>query len=341
LSIKKRSSILNIHIFEANKLNKTVSCDFSKYRFSNADGSNLYDILNHGNLPLQPDIQIAKIDEYCPSSLEITSNINKLYINNDKIYLTLDINTEDTKLITFNLADNSTEVNNFLHDTINGNNNLDVNSNSYLFGDNILQIIGSSNEIIIKAVNRDSKSLIKKYRISKSQEIDFKNTSLLQEGGTTTFTNNSNKELNNSEQILRKISNSSIGISAYVMQDMIELTIGGYKEVEHTNTSSSTTFMTGPNNNSVPLMNYHNPLFNSYTKYTNTRTVYFKSLLDKTSFCHVTDSIPNNAFDKIKIFESHNDNIKSKTIFRLNDYYVFGYYDTQAGNYYFRRFDDY
>ena len=70
------------------------------------------------------------------------------------------------------------------------------------------------------------------------------------------------------------------------------------------------------------------------------RSVYFKSLIDTQNYKHVTGEIKYNVFDQIKEFQTENENgMTSETIFKMKDYYVFGYYNVWDKKYYLRKFD--
>jgi hypothetical protein len=80
---------------------------------------------------------------------------------------------------------------------------------------------------------------------------------------------------------------------------------------------------------------------NSYRSYKNSRSVYFKSVLDSITFGHLTGELIPNAFDKISDFsEPIEKHIVSETIFKLQDFYVFGYFNTDEKKYYLRKFTD-
>jgi hypothetical protein len=64
-------------------------------------------------------------------------------------------------------------------------------------------------------------------------------------------------------------------------------------------------------------------------------------LLNSTDFEHLSGEAKRNAFDKIKDFtNSLGSNISSETVFRVEDYYVLGYYNTLDKKYLLLKFTD-
>lgn len=90
----------------------------------------------------------------------------------------------------------------------------------------------------------------------------------------------------------------------------------------------------------LPLYHY-NPAMHAYVNFTNTRAVYFKTLLESLSFNHVEGNVVKNAFDAITDFkDAYDSGLGSETIFKVNGYYVLGYYKRQERKYYLRKFEN-
>ncbi len=347
LSILKWTSKIKIYVFEGNSIARTEVLDFSEYKFSSTGFTNLYDVLlSENNSPLQFSIKIHKIDNSNPNPLDLTTKENKIYYYNDRIFLTLDNNLENTKVITISLKDYSSKVEFYNQINIECGDSYRIKSNSYLFLDNLYQIKGCKKELCFQIIDMENNSTIKEYRVKENEEISFRNTPLIQEGGTGIFAQGSEKELNKTKQVLRKISASDIGITTRLSENNIELTIGGFKEIKQSSVGGVMTTSPGPNLStpygtiSTPPTYHYNPTMYGYSTYTRTRAVYFKTLLDKTSFNHVSGELSNNAYDKIKDYEEDNDEgMSSETIFKVDNYYVFGYYKKWDKKYYLVKFE--
>ena len=346
LTLKKKSSILKIYEISSNEIKNIKEFDFSLYRFSNSDNSTLYDLLIRKFEPFKSVSVIQKIDNNNPNPLDITTNSCKIYYYNDKFYLTLDNNIYNTWLITINLDDYTSAVKYFGQTKINSiEGAFEIKSNSFLFEDYLYQIMGSKVELSLQIKSLRKDSVIKEFRVNEKEEIDFRNTALFQKGGTI-VPGDYERELGKTKQILRKISSSKIGVSVSHYHDDLALTVGGIKEVTSTGgymmTGSGSTISTPQGSISLPPTYHYNPTMYSYNTYTNTRSVYFKTVLEKNGFNHIEKDITKKeAFDKIKNYEDNNDvDMTCKTVFKVDEYYVFGYYKKWDKKYYLRKFTD-
>lgn len=157
------------------------------------------------------------------------------------------------------------------------------------------------------------------------------------------------RELDETEQIFRKIEGGNIGISAYKSKDYVEITIGGYKKMVTKELIAAATAgalvstgatlsnqATGPSNSNY----YYNPTMYSYQNYSHARSVYFKSLFNE-SLENIKGSLKDNAFDKIrKYIDDNRKDLSTETIFKVYNYYVLGYYNKKEGKYYLLKFVD-
>ncbi len=77
-----------------------------------------------------------------------------------------------------------------------------------------------------------------------------------------------------------------------------------------------------------------------YNNYLKKKSVYFKTLIDINSMNRIEGEVLKNGFEKIKEFEDENKyKIISKTIFKIKDNYIFGYYNKTDKKYYLRSFE--
>lgn len=337
LTIKKKSSIIKIYVFEGDELSSIEVVDLSAYSFSNSAFPQLYYVLSKSESPVITTINIGKIDNKNPNSLDLTAQENKLYCYDNKVYITLDHAVENTKLITIDLQDFSSTFKFYDQANTSCGYSDRMKSNSYLHNNILYQIIGCQQELYFSAYDLQKDMLLKDFTIKENEEISFKNTPVIQEGGTSIYSQGVEKELEKTKQILRKIAKSNLAISVYSSKHDLEISLGGYKEVQSAGGGAPGMVM---NNSSFGAPTYYyNPTYYGFSKYSNARTVYFKTLLDKGSFEHVKGEVPENAFDKIQHYRYINTADKSsETIFACADYYVFGYYDKSAKKYYLKKF---
>ena len=311
LTIEKQSSILNIYEFiNENELNEH-EIDLSNFQFSRYSYSKLYNVI----ISAFPKIQKVQNNQIDP--IEFSSKKNKLYLINNKMFITLDNQAENTKIVSVDLDNFNFSVKFFDQVRFKDSDTINIKTNSYLFNNVLYQFKISQNELCLTLHDLKTDSLLQRFKISAEDEIFFKNGPIVQEGGTTLLTSSSEKEIENTLTVLKKMMSSDIGMSAYEKGAYIELTIGAFKEVSRTSGS---------------------PMASSYT---NTRLVYFKSLLDKSTLLHNEGLVTKNCVDKIKEYsENHKNEILPGIIIKQNDYYLYGYFMQLDNNYIIRKFVD-
>ncbi len=359
LTVKKSSSLLIIRVFSGSHLSQTETIDLSFYKLYKPPYSNLSSILLSDEATFRLDLSIQKIDSNSPSSLEITSKKNKLYSLNNSIYITLNNTRSNTKLISIDLSSFDFKVQLFNNGVVDCSDNFRVKSNSFLHNNTLFQIKGCAKELYFTIYDISSEKLLKDYRVTKDEEIIFKNSALIYKGDIKMFGGDSEKELDNTAQILRKISKSNMALSVNETSSFLEVTIGGFKEVSrgggggmmmHAGGGMSTI---GGGVTFTPTYHY-NPVMYGYNSYSNSKQAHFKTLLNKSNFTHLKEKTytstidkidtfrdkneeSQNIFQKISPFDQENDFI-TKTIFKVDDYFVFGYYDKTEKKYYLRKF---
>jgi hypothetical protein len=330
------SSVLNVYELRNDEFLPPMQFYFSLGAFSHKQDMTLSNFFY--------DYPIHKVENGIPNPLDITTKKTKIYCYDDKLFLTIDNSTEKTKLLTIDLINHECNVKNYSQINISGEHLSRAKSNSYLFNNILFQIKGCKQELCFQLKDIIKDSLLVEYRVKEPEEIEFRNTPLLQEGGFHFYSQGLERELESTKQVLRKISASNIGISVFQSDENIELEIGGYMEF-HNNGGSmmmysgGTTFST-PQGVVSTLPTYHyNPTMYSFISYTNSRSVYFKTLLVALSFKHIEGSITENVYEKIRNFiEDNISDIISETIVKVSDYYILAYYDKSANKYYLRKF---
>jgi hypothetical protein len=346
LTVKKKSSIIKIYTFDFDAQSQVKELDFSGHAFSGSKYSNLSDVLHESVSPFVLTSNVYRIDNNSPSTLDLASRENKIYTREDQFILTIDNDLSETKILIIDLKDYRGSVKTYRQVKSVCEDPFYTKSNSYLYENYLFQIKGCNEELQFSVIDLLTDSLIKSVKVTEEEEITFRNSPLFQEGGTTVFVQGKKKELETTKQILRKIADSNIGITVYNTSDTLELTLGGYLEVKQNNfggpmvSTPGTTISTPSGTVYMPGRSY-NPTMNSYNSFKKKRSIYFKSLLNSTDFEHLSGEAKRNAFDKIKDFtNSLGSNISSETVFRVEDYYVLGYYNTLDKKYLLLKFTD-
>ncbi len=350
VTIVKRTSILKLYTFEGNKMTKEMKLDFNESKFSKSRFQKLFHVmLDKNNPPFESNLRIQKIDINNQNPLAITTESNKLYYYDNKIFLSLDNELNNTKLITINLNDYTSKINIFSQPKVDCENRVKIKSNSYLFDDKLYQIKLCKEELSLQILDIKNSNIIKQYRTKSDEELSFKNSSIFQEKSNEYKVFNK-RELTNSKQVLRKISGMNIGVSVSRSNNNLELTIGACKipqqgipgnydvKYENKNLTSSLGSINIATS-SINIANNSSTMF-AYNNYLEKKSVYFKTLLDINSLNQIEGEVLKNGFEKIKNFEGEIKNkIISKTIFKIKNNYIFGYYNKKDKKYYLRNFD--
>jgi hypothetical protein len=334
LTIVKNSSILKIYSFNDDGyfINKI---DFSTDIFFNKSGKNVsfYKLLSAsvGSFGLNKRINIVKIDDNNPNPLEITSELIKLYFKNDKIIFSFDINNSFTQVISIDINTFDKQLKHFNKPL----KEIELNqkkTNSYINNNSIYLIAFSSKKFTLSIVDFATGELIIEYTASVDRNISFKNTSIIQEGGMY----NNYREMEKTKRFFRKImSEEKVGVSVHEFKNSYQITIGGKRDFNY-----APTMMPIPFASIGVSAIYFNPIGFSYSSYSDTKSTYFKSILDL-NYNHVDGKIQENAFDKIKKYKAlkaYLDN--SRIIFKYKDYYILGDFYHQYHEYDLRKFKD-
>ncbi len=330
LTAPKMSSTLKIYKFDGATYT-VVNHDFSSERFYDSN-----------NKPIQlsylfGDRDIEIIEDDVPSAIEITSSIFKIYPKGNEILITLDHRDNATRLIRLNLDDNSFSID-YHEIPTTAYKKLDyLKSNSFIYKDKIYQLVASRDLMIFTIKEEATKKLIKKYTATKDDpEITFKNTAIYQDGS---LYSSGIRELVKTRQFLRKITNSSVGIVAYEKEDLLQLSLGGIKEM---NTGSGLPMMIP---GGIPIVAAGaftmsiNPALYAFNSYSKTRSVYIKCLFDINTIEHMPGPVASNVFDDINEFADSLDRFSLETVFKKDDYFIYGFYHSKEKKYSLFRFE--
>ncbi len=342
LTVKKQTSLLGFYEFEAGELKQHKEYDFSYYRFTKGSSPDLYSALIRNTGSFQTELVVSQIDTNSPIPLEMGATESKLYVLNDKIFITIDNAPGFTKMITLDLNTYEYGFDLIGHGSTTCDDNSRKRSNSFLTSEALYQVMACKAGISFRVKDLETSELMTEYAATQDEQIAFRNGPVRQEGSLVVWTSGKEKEIEETNEFLRKISSSEVGMSVYQVAGKIILMIGGYRE-EHSPAGGQawtpgTTISTPYGNAYFPTT--YNPLMDSYVTYTTTRAVYFKSVLDSSSYEHLDDELGEMAYDKMKEFEDSISEMSLKTVFRIGDAYLFGYYDKKKGTYALYKFVD-
>ncbi len=332
ITIKENQSDLNIH-----KINADGSLKSMRYKLANEDffdkqnnKVSLYEaLLNRVNYLDPGRLALEYIDTSIPNSLEKTSKKTKLFVDGNKIMLLLDQSVKFSQIITIDLDSNSYKV-----DTIKKvvlSNYTYVRSNSFIFENNLYQLVASKDRMKFSITNISSKKVLKEIHLNQNDSITFKNAPIVQEGGTYT----DYREMEKTQKFLRKIAVADVGVSVYKSNDNLQITLGGIKELKGAPMGPGF----GPAGSIGTFMNFSTHTFYAFYSYVRSKSTYIKCLFDK-NLSHISGEIRSNGFDRIKAFKKEILDENTETIFKFNNRLIYGYYYPKHHAYYLRKFED-
>lgn len=315
-TVKRYSSILNVYVFEDESKYEKKEIDLSQ---SFDEDDSLYDLLTVTRSgSIRKEVDINKIEETNPNSIEITSENTKMYQRNADIIFSFDDFKDFTKIVTLNLDSFENEVIEF--DKPFG----DIKSkstNSFINDDHIYMVASTKKKFNFSIYDFKTGNLIKEYNVNVDEAIHFKNTPIIQVGGAY----DNYRELEKTQKFLRKVTNGDIGVSVLKHKDKFQISMGGKQEIR-TNNGGMMMGMGGIGTIApgVSMNVYFSPTLFAYNSYTRTKSIHFKGLFDE-NFNHIEGEIEKNAFDKIRDYEDDNSMPQNgKSIFKYKDYYILG-----------------
>lgn len=273
----------------------------------------------------------SKIDLNAPHPLETTANKFKLYYKNKNVFITLDYYSEFTQLLKIDLSTFIASSNRIYKPKINGLKS-GIRTNSFINDDKIFQITANSDEFKFQVYDLKSDKGIKEYALTDNDKISFKNTPIIQKGGDL----NSYRELEKTTKFLRKISQGHLGVSVYKQNGISEITFGSTKEKTNNSMILAGALLGGMAG--VIIMASIDNLTSSYGLYKNTASVRIIGLFDE-AYNHVEGEIAGNPFDRIKEASMEQKGIKAEMVFRLNETYLWGFFNKKTKEYQLFKFE--
>ncbi|PVW15317.1 hypothetical protein [Marixanthomonas spongiae] len=325
LSVPNRGSQLNVYAFN-NDLDHTLhEIIFKENSFLDQKGK----AFDFSEIAIKSTI--GQIEPNTPNVLELTSKDLKFYKKGDSLSITSDHFREHTHLIQIDLASFEHSVKKLPQPEFEGF-NLSVKSNSFLMEDKLFQIASDSDKLQFQIVEISSGKIIKKIAVTDDEQLEFKNTPIIQEGGDF----DSYRELEKTNKFLRKISNGGIGLSIYKQNGVYEITMGS--TVEKPNNAVIVGGALGGLAGGIIVASFNN-LNYTYNGYKNTKSVRITGLFDK-DFNHLEGSISENPFDRIKTTFENTKGATAETIFKLNESFIWGHYNRKENNYRLVKFSE-
>lgn len=293
---------------------KKVNLDGFKFFLSDFKKSTLYGVLGENMMPFEPSFTLQHIDIESPVSLTYASKKRKSYLNNGSFTITLDTNQAYTLLIAIDLTNFTAIEKIFKSNYLPSGDYTKPNSNSFLVDDKLFCVKNNDTQYIFTVKNMNDE-VLNECKIFSGHDIPVLNQKA------------DKPEINQkkfSEQFLKNTEKMNCGVSAYKINDIYHLTIGGL----YPQSDSSGTIMMGAMFGVAGALLYsafNNPTMDNFNTYESPYVVKFDSKLDINGK-HVPGTISETAFDKIQKHLATN-KLESTTLFKFNkDFYLGGYF---------------
>lgn len=308
---------------------ETYKVELNDYKFGNTETDLYNNLIGTSN-----DIDVSKISYETINSLGSSFNRAKIYTFDDTFVLTLDKLFGQTLILKINLLSWDAELLKF---KVNDDDCNKSKSNSFLYFNTLFKTQVCDDRLLLSILNVDTKEIINRYEAKSSEEIEFNNTPITQEGGNTIYVANDSRELKNANSLFRKIHNSQISVAANLTKQCgscFEVTIGSFeeKEIASGGVPSYTGGTSVPMGGSmIPVQGGFSPTYYGYTKSTWAKSAFFKTLLQGDNFSHKPGEIYKNDFDLIeKYTETNESKIITKTVFYKAGKYYLAYYNKDS-----------
>ncbi|PQJ75592.1 hypothetical protein [Polaribacter gangjinensis] len=287
---------------------------------------------NKKNLSIIPILinsgSIKKIEDNTPISIELASEKVKMYSRENLIVFTTDNNNKFTQVFEIDLNTFQSSFNRFNKPIFEGNS---TKTNSFLNGDVISTLAVNKENLSIDFLNYKTGELIKNLTVNADETIIFKNTPIIQEGGSF----EDYRELEKTKQFLRKISSSNAGISFRKFYDKFHVVIGGYV-IQRTNGAMMMPFGGIPIAGIGNVTVFFNPTQLAFNSASNNKATRIECLFDQ-EFNHFEGIIGKNAFDKMQDYSIKN---PGETVFKYKNYFINVDYHLFSNEVIFRKFED-
>ncbi|KRD11504.1 hypothetical protein ASE21_07295 [Flavobacterium sp. Root901] len=286
--------------------------DFSDFKFQTEKGQNIA----FSALIRYYPIQKMELNDF--NSLDNASNLNKMYVLDDHIILTMDYNVKKTQVFDLNMQTLEVTEKNF---DLPVSQKSSKSSNSFYNQNKIFQIKTSSDELLFDIKDFDSGKTIKSIVVSKNDTIRFKNSPIFLQTN-----NNKPQELKTTSKFLKQLSYLSAGISVLENKKNSYITFGGFAEYVDFDYAYGANEIF--NESGVPQA------------YTQSKMVFFDAVMNENNDFITTKKSEPLAIDNVFYYVSTNKNISLQNILKLKDYYILSYYDIVLKQFIVRKFTD-
>jgi hypothetical protein len=324
ITAPQKAENLKLYIFKnGSSLQQTI--DFSGFKLSDekAQVISFTDVLKK--------FPIEKLETQSVNPLVAGIRKTKLFVEPERIILTVDTNPNVTYLFKISLNDFSITKNDIPQLSVNPlNPELPEYANSYYHSGRLYQLKFNEEKLIVSSRDIQNPDTPITYEATVNDAITFRNSPLWNQTG-----NRQPSEISNVKKFFRKLTSSEAGMTVYTTTNKTVLvTIGGLREITTTGNVilgvalGAGSIAAGGGTDVIGL-------FDNDTA----QSVYFESVFDEQSR-HLDSEPEILADDYIAQFLNENDDATLQNVFRYKDFYILAYYDKKAKQYVLRKFMD-
>lgn len=324
ITASKKAPLFNVYKFTGGDKMEKISFDLTRNAVAAnlLEGSLWKELSSISGLSRSADIAIVDPDVECDA--DVADSKNKLYLKNNCLVLLMDKAPELLKLISFDLSSKEatyrTIKRSFAPVNLADFNQPDYNS--FLLDDHLYSVQAHSDSLNVSVHDFNSGKELKHYRTMAKEPIAFKNTPIVQEGGGSIYSMGTERELDKTKQLLRKMLSGSPVITAVKNRNgQDEVTVGAYKRM--TQRAGGFSSMGGMAMGAGMYLTYSPGFTTSWNRVTR-----FKMLVEHNTGMHVEGEMQQSVAEQI---EAYAESIKipgdGSAVFVANGYHQFAYYD--------------
>lgn len=302
-------------------------------------------------------VEISKVNTKNENTIAAASTLNKLYLHNNLLYISLDADRLKTTVLEINLDTFNGKVKFFNHDAIAIENKF-ARSNSFLFDNKVHQLVSTKDTLIYQIKEYSSSALLKSIHQNKTDSIHFKNSPFRFKYNSINSSDEGDIKRNKTNVFLRKINAQYNGIAVSNFKNGYKVKIGGAKTTTRETPGGpmvglSNTLYGNPNaaNNYRVGTAYYDPTLFSYNSYDISNSIWIDCLFND-NFEHVEGTVSDSKFERVNKLKNYitegrikvnpegkgaqyakGANIHAENIFWNNDKLYFGFYQKRDKTY--------
>ncbi|MEO1051416.1 MAG: hypothetical protein AAFX87_12375 [Bacteroidota bacterium] len=276
---------------------------------------------------------------------------NKLYLQDDMMYISIDTENEYTILLKLDMNDHSTSYKYFkqhksscmsdITSYVDAENRLE--SNSFLHKQLLYQTMTCSNAFQLSIVDIDTKEVLNQFSFDITENIPFKNSHIYFESGGSFYTLRQERARRMRRHLLQGMTKETPAIVVNESgQDTLQLTIGSYGDFNQDCADPSIYPFTARR----PFGRFTSSSFyGAYPGFTGAeddQSVYFRTVIDAKTLKAIELPLKGSTFSVIRDFNDDNyllsKRFRALTVFNKEDQLILGYYNIREQKYILKLF---